>query len=68
MSKPSKKRVRPGYTKTSVTLGTETYQRLGAACVAERMTQSEVVALLIDKHLSGYHVGFTAGCEGVGPT
>jgi hypothetical protein len=40
--------------KTSVYLSPIAYQRLGAACVAEIKTQSDVVELLINRYLAGY--------------
>jgi len=40
--------------KTAVYLTPTAYQRLGAASVAEMKRQSEVVELLINRHLAGY--------------
>ncbi len=42
--------------KTSFTLTPETFRKLGAACVAEDMTQSEVAEKLFSEALSGYFV------------
>ena len=42
--------------KTAVNLSPEAYYRLRACCVRETMTQSEVVELLVNRHLSGYVV------------
>ncbi len=42
--------------KTAVNLSPEAYYRLRACCVRENMTQSEVVELLVNRHLSGYVV------------
>lgn len=56
MGKSTSKRLAtsPGRIKTAVYLSPTAYQRLGAASVAEIKTQSEVVELLINRHLSGY--------------
>jgi hypothetical protein len=40
--------------KTAVYLSPTAYQRLGAASVAEMKNQSEIVELLINRHLSVY--------------
>lgn len=42
--------------KTSVYLTPEQFRRLGACCLQESMTQSDVVGRLIDERLSGYYV------------
>jgi len=42
--------------KTAVCLSPEAFRRLGACCLSENMTQSEVVELLISRALSGYVV------------
>lgn len=42
--------------KTAVNLSPEAYYRLRACCVRENMTQSDVVELLVNRHLSGYVV------------
>lgn len=47
----------PVRVKTTVTLTADTFRRLGAACVAEDMTQSEIAEWLFSRHLSGYFVG-----------
>jgi hypothetical protein len=42
--------------KTAVVISPEAFRRLGAACLAENMTQSEIVEMLINRSLSGYVV------------
>jgi len=56
MAKPTSRRgsTSPGRIKTAVYLSPAAYQRLGAASVAEVKKQSEIVELLINRHLSGY--------------
>lgn len=66
MSKPTSRRVASGAPKlvatqaarikTSVYLTPEQFRRLGACCLQESMTQSDVVGRLIDERLSGYYV------------
>jgi hypothetical protein len=46
----------PARVKTAVVISPEAFRRLGAACLSENMTQSEVVELLINRSLSGYVV------------
>lgn len=41
-------------TKTAVSLTDEAIKRLGAACVAHGLDQSDIVEWLIQEHLSGY--------------
>jgi hypothetical protein len=48
--------VAPARVKTSVTISPESFQRLGAACIKEGWTQSEVVEWMIGRLLSGYCV------------
>ena len=43
--------------KTAVTLSPESFRRLGAACVAENLSQSAVIELLISRSLGGYFIG-----------
>lgn len=57
---------KPSRVKTAVVISPEAFRRLGAACLAENMTQSELVEALINRSLSGYVVsvrgqGFRAG-------
>ncbi len=47
---------KPSRVKTAVVISPEAFRRLGAACLAESMTQSEIVELLINRSLSGYVV------------
>src|SRR5215471_10944084 len=47
---------RPSRVKTAVVISPEAFRRLGAACLAENLTQSELVELLINRSLSGYVV------------
>jgi hypothetical protein len=47
---------RPARVKTAVVISPEAFRRLGAACLAENMTQSELVEALINRSLSGYVV------------
>jgi hypothetical protein len=56
MAKSTSKRLAksPGRIKTAVYLSPTAYLRLGAASVAEMKTQSDVVELLINRHLAGY--------------
>jgi hypothetical protein len=42
--------------KTAVVISPEAFRRLGAACLAENMTRSEIVEMLINRTLSGYVV------------
>jgi hypothetical protein len=44
----------PARVKTAVCLSPEAFKRLGAACISEGMTQSELVELMISRMLSGY--------------
>ncbi len=44
----------PARVKTAVVITPEAFKRLGACCLSENMTQSEVVEMLINRHLSGY--------------
>jgi hypothetical protein len=44
----------PARVKTAVCLSPEAFKRLGAACIQEGMTQSELVELMISRMLSGY--------------
>jgi hypothetical protein len=44
----------PGRIKTAVCLSPEAFRRLGAACVSEHMSQSQLVELMINRLLSGY--------------
>jgi hypothetical protein len=46
----------PARVKTAVCISPEAFRRLGAACLAESMTQSELVELMINRMLSGYVV------------
>jgi hypothetical protein len=46
----------PARVKTAVVISPEAFRRLGAACLAESMTQSEIVEMLINRSLSGYVV------------
>jgi hypothetical protein len=46
----------PARVKTAVVISAEAFRRLGACCISENMTQSEVVELLINRSLSGYVV------------
>jgi len=56
MAKSTSRRVAtsPARIKTAVYLSPAAYQRLGLATVAEHKTQSDVVELLINRHLAGY--------------
>jgi len=54
--------------KTSVYLPHVTFKRLGACCLEEGMTQSDVVAKLIDRHLSGYYVSVKGAGIGDSPS
>ncbi len=47
---------KPARVKTAVVISPEAFRRLGAACLSENMTQSEIVELLINRSLSGYVV------------
>jgi hypothetical protein len=47
---------KPSRVKTAVVISPESFRRLGAACLAENMTQSELVELMISRMLSGYVV------------
>ncbi len=47
---------KPARVKTAVMLSPESFQRLGAACLKEGLTQSEIVEALISRNLSGYVV------------
>jgi hypothetical protein len=42
--------------KTAVTLSPECFKRLGACCLSEGLSQSEVVERLINERLAGYVV------------
>jgi hypothetical protein len=46
----------PARVKTAVVISPEAFRRLGAACLAENMTQSEIVEMMINRLLSGYVV------------
>jgi hypothetical protein len=46
----------PARVKTAVVISPEAFRRLGAACLAESMTQSQIVEMLINRTLSGYVV------------
>jgi hypothetical protein len=58
MAKSSSRRVGPSAVKvkTAVVLSPECFKRLGAACLAESLSQSELVELLINRACSGYIV------------
>jgi hypothetical protein len=58
MAKSSNRAVaaKPSRVKTAVVISPEAFRRLGAACLAENLTQSELVELLINRSLSGYVV------------
>jgi hypothetical protein len=47
---------KPARVKTAVVISPEAFRRLGAACLAENMTQSEIVEMLINRTLAGYVV------------
>lgn len=53
-------------TKTAVVLTPLAIQRLGAACVAESMTQSELVEWMIHDRLKGYSIAKPSLGERVG--
>jgi hypothetical protein len=68
MSKSNSRSVaaKPSRIKTAVVISPEAFRRLGAACLAENLSQSEIVEALINRALSGYVVsvrgqGFHAG-------
>src|SRR5262249_23665772 len=44
----------PARVKPAVCLSPEAFKRLGAACISEGMTQSDLVELMINRLLSGY--------------
>ena len=44
----------PARVKTAVCLSPEAFKKLGAACISEGMTQSDLVELMINRLLSGY--------------
>ncbi len=44
----------PARVKTAVLISPEAFRRLGAAYLAENMTQSEIVEMLFNRALSGY--------------
>ena len=46
----------PSRVKTAVTISSEAYRRLRAACVAEGLEQGELIELMINRLLSGYVV------------
>jgi hypothetical protein len=56
MAKSTSRRVAtsPARIQTAVTLSAAAFQRLGAASVAEMKKPSEIVELLINRHLAGY--------------
>jgi hypothetical protein len=56
VAKPTGRKVvsAPARVKTAVCLSPEAFKRLGAACISEDMTQSELVELMINRLLSGY--------------
>jgi hypothetical protein len=56
MAKSTSRRVAasPGRIKTAVYLSPVAVQRLGAASVAERKKHSDIVEILINRHLAGY--------------
>jgi hypothetical protein len=45
---------KPARVKTAVVISPEAFKRLGACCLSENMTQSEVVELLINRSLGSY--------------
>jgi hypothetical protein len=47
---------KPSRVKTAVVISPEAFRRLGAACLAENLSQSEIVEALINRALSGYVV------------
>jgi hypothetical protein len=47
---------KPARVKTAVCISPEAFQRIGACCIKEGMTQSEVFEFLVNRHLSGYVV------------
>ncbi len=47
---------KPPRVKTAVCISPEAYSRIGACCIKEGMTQSEVVEYLVNESLSGYVV------------
>ena len=48
--------VKPARVKTAVCISPEAFQRIGACCIKEGMTQSEVIEFLVNQSLSGYVV------------
>jgi hypothetical protein len=58
VAKPTSRIVasKPARVKTAVVISPEAFRRLGAACLAENMTQSDIVEMLINRSLSGYVV------------
>jgi hypothetical protein len=69
MAKSSSRRVAsaPARVKTAVSLTVESFKRLGAACIQENMTQSELVELMITRLLSGYVISVRGPGIGGGP-
>lgn len=58
MARPTSRQVatKTARVKTAVSISPKAFKCLGAACLAEDMTQSELVEQLISRHLSGYFV------------
>jgi hypothetical protein len=52
---------KPARIKTAVYLSPESYKCLGAYCLKEDETQSDIIERLIKKSLSGYYVGVRGG-------
>jgi hypothetical protein len=52
---------KPARVKTAVCISPDAFRRIGACCIKENMTQSEVIEFLVDKHLSGYSVSVRGG-------
>jgi mRNA-degrading endonuclease toxin of MazEF toxin-antitoxin module len=56
INKSSTRATAPGKIRPAVIISPKLFRRLGAACLAESMTQSEIVELMINRLLSGYVV------------
>jgi hypothetical protein len=69
MAKSSSRKVvsAPARIKTAVSLTPESFKRLGAACIQEGMTPSELVELMINRLLSGYVIQVRGPGIGGGP-
>ena len=67
MSRSSTRQVasstKPIRVKTAVCISPKAFERIGACCLKEGLTQSELIELLVNQHLRGYYVAVQHGAS-----